>query len=117
MRLIILKVLFILILGTTSCRMPDSIGFSQPITLGLEVPDGPPEYKAGWHSGCRSALGVKLFANSFTYLKHKGGAEVSNGIYQHDPAFQTGWSQGWFSCNLHSGTFTAFNAMRHGPLE
>lgn len=110
-------ILAIISIVLASCRMPDNFGFYQPITMALDVPDGPPEYKAGWHGGCKSALGTRLFANSFVYQKNKGGADLSNGIYQHDPAFQMGWSHGWFACNLHAGTFVSFNSMRHAPLQ
>ena len=97
--------------------MPTHTGFNQPITLDVRVPEGPPEYKAGWHGGCRSAMGTRSFANSFIYEDKKGGASLSNGIYQHDPVFQSGWAEGWFSCNLHIGTFVNYTSMRHGPLE
>ena len=100
----------------TSCRMPESFGFYQPITMNLTVPDGPAEYKAGWHSGCTSALSLKVFANSFVYNKGKG-PDFGSGVYQHDPAYQTGWGQGWFACALHVGDFVNFHAMQNGPLQ
>ncbi len=92
------------------------MGFNQPITLDVNVPEGPGEYKAGWHNGCRSALGTGIFGNSFIYDR-EGGASFANGVYQHDRNYQAGWAQGWFSCNLHTGTFVGYNSMRHGPLE
>ena len=57
------------------------------------------------------------FANSFVYQDKKRGANMVNGIYHHDKDFQAGWSHGWFSCNLHTGTFVFYNSMRHGPLQ
>jgi len=84
----------------------------------MAVPDGPPEYKAGWHGGCRSGLaarGTSAFANASPYLKG-AGPSMGNGVYQHDPAFQTGWAQGWFSCVIHANTFTGLHAMRYSPL-
>lgn len=96
--------------------MPDSFGFYQPITMRLAVPDGPPEYKAGWHSGCKSALANEGFLNSWVYQEGKG-PEFASGVYHHDPAFQTGWGQGWFACWLHVDDFMKFGSMRHGPLE
>jgi hypothetical protein len=113
----VILLLNITLLFSSSCRMPDSFGFYQPITLGLDVPDGPKEYQAGWHSGCSSAMGSRLFANSFVYQDKKRGANMVNGIYHHDKDFQAGWSHGWFSCNLHTGTFVFNNSMRHGPLQ
>jgi hypothetical protein len=117
------KIFFLIaaiILSTNSCRLPDSAGFYQPITLRLSVPDGPPEYKAGWHAGCKSALATKGFANAFVYQEGKG-PDFGNGIYQHDPVFQTAWGQGWFSCALHVaqfvGTSNRFRSFAHGPLQ
>ena len=103
-----------------SCRMPESFGFYQPITMNLAVPDGPPGFKAGWHSGCKTALANKVFANAFVYQDGKG-PDFGNGVYQHDPDYQTGWGQGWFACVLHIGQFvgdaTKFRAFAKGPLE
>ena len=103
----------------SSCRVPDNFGFNQPITLSLAVPDGPAEYKAGWYGGCKSGLAAKAtsgFANTWVYGEGKG-PELGNGIYQHDPVFQTGWGQGWFACTVHASTFTSMNSMQVGPLE
>lgn len=94
--------------------MPNHTGFNQPITLDVNVPEGSAEYKTGWHNGCKSGLGMGSFGNSFIYDK---GPDVSNGIYQHDSEYQIGWSHGWFSCILHSGTFTANNSSNHAPLQ
>jgi len=107
-----------IMLFLSSCRMPESFGFYQPITMNLAVPDGPPEYKAGWYSGCRTALANKAFANAFVYQDGKG-PDFGNGIDQHDPGYQTGWSQGWFACVLHIGQFVddKFRAFAKGPLE
>lgn len=101
------------LLSLSSCRWPESFGFYQPITMSLATPDGPPEYKAGWHAGCQTALANKAFANAFVY----GGPNFGSGVYQHDSAYQTGWGQGWFACVLHIGDFVDFNSMKFGPLE
>ncbi len=108
-------VFVIVIFNANSCRMPDSFGFYQPITMSLAVPDGPAEYKAGWHDGCTSALGLKTFANAFVYEKGKGPSLTA--IYQHDPVYQTAFGQGMSSCSLHVATFVAFSSMAHGPLQ
>ncbi len=107
------------LLSAQSCRLPDNFGFFQPITLSLAVPDGPPEYKAGWYSGCKSGLGARAngaFANAGSYQDGKGPEFVS-GIYMHDPAYQTGWGQGWFSCSVHAGSFVMSNSMAIAPLQ
>ena len=107
--LLILSVSFL----TFSCRMPESFGFWQPITLTLEAPDGPPEYKAGWHAGCKSALAYGAFANAKAY----GNVDFGTGVYQHDPMYQTGWGQAWFACVTHIGDFVEFHSFMKGPLE
>jgi hypothetical protein len=112
-------ILFIL-LAVFACRMPESTGFYQPITLQVATPDGPPEYKAGWHDGCKSALSTKLFQNSWVYQGRegaRGGAEFGNGIYQHDSMYQTGWGQAWFSCMLTTDEFVKKPAMQQAPLD
>ncbi len=82
----------------------------------MKAPDGPPEYKAGWYAGCKTALGNEAFTNAWVH-QSPNGPEFGSGVYQHDPMFQTGWGQGWFACVLHIGQFVNFNSMKHGPLE
>ncbi len=99
--------------------MPDNIGFYQPITMSLAVPDGPAEYKAGWYSGCKSGLAARhssAFANATVYQEGKG-PEFASGVYMHDPAYQTGWGQGWFSCSIHGNMFTSLPSMNTYPLQ
>lgn len=112
-------IIIFLLLTLVACRKPDNFGFYQPITMSMKVPDGPAEYQAGWHAGCRTALSQKAFSNSAVYLAPNHGPDMGNGIYQHDPAFQTGWAQGWFACVLHIGQFidAPFRAMAAHPLE
>ena len=101
----------------TSCRGTDNMGFYQPATLDLKVPDGPPEFKAGWHAGCRSAIASSTtFKNSFVYQEDYGG-NFGSGVYQHDPYFQEGWRLAFFSCVAHIGNFVGFNSMQHSPLS
>jgi hypothetical protein len=92
----------------TSCH-----GFYEPITLNMEVPEGPPEFRAGFRSGCRSGLGSRSygFANSVIYP-----ADFGNGIYQHDTRFTDGWRMGLFSCVIHASVFTGTPG-NFGPLE
>lgn len=97
-----------------SCNLPDNLGFLQPITLRVTIPEGPPAYKAGWYAGCRSGLSIKRFANS-TIFQDENGVYFGNGVYQHDPVFQSGWSHGWFSCIIHTGTLDGIPSF--GPLE
>ena len=112
------KILIILLalLITSSCRMPESFGFYQPITMELAVPDGPPEYKAGWHAGCKSALGAKLFANASVY-QTGAGPTFGSGAYTHDPMYQTGWGQAWYACMLTVDEFTKRHATKFAPLD
>ncbi len=101
----------------SSCRIPESFGFYQPITMSLKTPDGPPAYRAGWYSGCNSGLANKTFAIAYVYQDGKG-PEFVNGIYMHDPNYQTGWGQGWFACVMHAAYFAGSPGFyAHGPLE
>ncbi len=102
-----------------ACRLPESTGFYNPVTLDLKVPDGPAEYKAGWYAGCKSFLanrGLGQFNNAFVYGEGHG-ATFGSGVYQHDPVYQQGWGQAWFACGMHIQNFAGYGAMRDGPLE
>ncbi len=103
------------------CWVPETSGFYNPITLSVSTPEGPPEYKAGWYSGCKSALGNKSFSNAWVYRVPGKGPEFGNGVHQHDPAFQTGFGQGWFACYTHVGDFVGegdrFRSMGNMPLQ
>ncbi len=105
-----------IILLLTSCRGVDNMGFYQPITMDLKVPDGPPEFKAGWHAGCKSALANRGFQNSFVY-QEKQGPDYGSGVYQHDPYFQTGWRTAFFACVTYIGGFVGMPSMQNAPLS
>jgi len=109
-------VIFFLFSSIFSCRGLDNFGFFQPITMDLKVPDGPPEFKAGWHAGCKTALAARNFQNAFVY-QDQYGPNYGSGVYQHDPAFQLGWRTAFFSCVTHVGFFVSFNSMQHAPLS
>jgi hypothetical protein len=107
--------LLTLLLLVSSCN-EGNLGFYQPLTIDLKVPDGPPAYRAGWYSGCRSGLANGYFANASVYKK-KGGPDFGNSKYHSEPMFQKGWGQGWFACVIHSGTFTSFNSFKNSLLS
>lgn len=101
-------ILFVLL----SCR---SNGFYQPYTTSLEIPDGPPEYKAGWRAGCRTALsthGRGMFANSVVYPN----VDFGNGAYHHEGLFVSGWLDAAFTC-FESGASWAIKDTFDAPLE
>ncbi len=113
-RIIKNALIFSAIFFSAACVLPDNLGFYQPITLRMTVPDGPPEFKAGWYAGCKSALGAgKQFANSWVY----GGPDFGSGVYQHDPLYQSAWSTAYFNCVTHAANFVDYNSMLKGPLE
>jgi hypothetical protein len=111
-----IMVIFLAFLMLYSCRFPDNFGFFQPITMDLKVPDGPPEFKAGWHNGCKSALGMRTFANSYVY-QNKGSAEFGNGVYQHDQTYNSAWSNAFFVCATYAGTFVSYHSLKFAPLQ
>lgn len=88
-------------------------GFYEPITLNMEIPEGPPEFKAGFRSGCRAGLSSRSygFANSVIYP-----ADYGNGIYLHDQRFTDGWRIGLFTCVIHASVFTG-GPGNFAPLE
>lgn len=113
-KLIKKSIIFFAIILSAACNMPDNMGFYQPITMRMTVPDGPPEFKAGWYAGCKSGLGVgKGFANAWVY----GGPDFGSGVYQHDPLYQSAWSTAYFNCTTHANNFTAYNSMWRAPLD
>ena len=96
---------FVIFVLASSCR-----GFYEPITLDMKIPDGPPEYQSGFRSGCRSGLATRNFTNSFVY-----NPDFGSGVYHHESAYATGWSQGWFACVIHQSTFVGMGEF--WPLE
>ena len=84
----------------------------QPLTAEMAVPEGPPEYRAGWHDGCSSALSIGGFASAAFHKKTFG-----DGVYQHDPVYQTAWGNGWFSCITQAGQYKGLPGMATAPLE
>lgn len=110
----VLFIVFLLFLNC--CRSLESKGFYQPMGMNMKVPDGPPEFKAGWHDGCKTALGMRYFANSYVHQDQRT-ADFGNGVYQHDPIYNSAWSNAFFACVTYSATFTGFNSMKFGPLE
>ena len=115
----VLKNTFTLIFLTilaSGCYFPDHSGFYMPITLSSTVPDGPPEYKAGWYAGCKTGSSVKSFTNGGA-LQTKNGPDFGSGVYTHDPVYQTGWGQGYTVCTNYVGEFVGRNSMQFHPLQ
>ncbi len=109
-RILINTLLVLSLAPLSSCGVP---GFSEPITLMTEVPDGTVEYKAGWRSGCRSALSAgKQYTQGWAY-----DADHGTGAYQQHPDFYAGWSHAWFTCVIHAVTFAARPTKQSGPLQ
>lgn len=105
-----------MLLTLQNCVMPDHSGFYNPITLSMKVPDGPPEYKAGWYYGCKTGSSLKSFANNGVYKKN-GGPDYGSGVYTHDPVFQMAWGQGFNVCANYIGEFVTRPAMQFSPLQ
>ena len=80
-------------------------------SINVDVPDGPPAFKAGYYDGCRSALSVRKMKNAASVYSLK-----SNGIYTNDPVYQQAWGNGWFSCYTSSGTWTKYHLFYQSPL-
>ena len=82
----------------------------------MTVPDGPPEFKAGWYAGCKSGASLKTFANNAVFQK-KSGPDIGSGVYTHDPVYQSAWGQGWFACSIYIGNFVGRSSMEFSPLD
>lgn len=113
----IMKKLFVIMFLSliSACYKPDHSGFYNPITFSMTVPDGPPEYKAGWYAGCKTGSSLKTFANNSVFRKD-AGPDFGSGVYAHDSLYQSGWGQGWFACSNHIGMFSE-RLMGGYPLE
>lgn len=105
-----------LLLLLCGCYVPDHSGFYNPSLLSMTVPDGPPEYKAGWYAGCKTGSSLKTFNNNWVFQK-PNGPDFGSGVYVHDPLFQTGWGQGYNVCANYIGEFVGRPAMQHSPLQ
>ncbi len=99
----------------SSCRMPTNFGFYQPITMDMNVPDGPPEFKAGWRDGCRSGLANGNFLNSDVYLTEEGAS--FSPVYTHDGQYRSAWGNAYWVCITYGSTFVSSNSMQFGPLK
>ncbi len=106
------KLLLVFVLLLSACR---SNGFYQPYTTDLKLPDGPPEYKAGWRAGCRTGLsaGSPFFTNSFVYPS----ADYGDGAYHNSPLFVAGWLDSTFVCFESQSTWGGVKDLFEGPLE
>lgn len=80
--------------------------------MDLDVPDGPPEFKAGWYDGCRSVLSTKKFAN---YMHYK--LSIGNGLYQTNPVYYSGWNSAFILCQARTGRFVGKHIFNSYPLE
>lgn len=101
------KIILLTFLFLTGCNF-----MFQPLTLDLKVPDGPPEYQAGWHDGCSTALSLGGFHAA---KMHK--LTLGDGTFQHDPVYQSAWSSGWFACAVQAGDYTGLPGFNSAPLE
>jgi hypothetical protein len=106
----IIKLLLINILIV--CSLSGCAYLTRPVTLEVDVPEGPPEFRAGWHDGCSSALTAGGFlAGRFNKMS------MGTGIYQHSSIYQTAWGSGWFACVTASGGYTGMPSHGSAPLQ
>lgn len=80
--------------------------------MPVEVPDGPPEFKAGWYDGCRTGLATKKNPNSSIYE-----ASFGSGIYQHDKVYQGAWSSAFYTCYVTGNRATSSNIFSNSPAD
>ena len=99
--------LTLLIIVVSGCN-----AFYHPMFLSLEIPDGPPEFKAGWHDGCITALSSGKSANGGAYLPSAG-----SGVYQHDQVYQDAWSAAFLICVITADRGTSDNIFAKTPAD
>ncbi len=95
-----------------ACR---SNGFYQPYTSSTELPEGPPEYKAGWRAGCRTAYSADArgsFTGGFVYPN----VDFGDGTYIGNSIFTSGWLDSFFTCHESMGMFMNGGVFR-APLQ
>ncbi len=103
----------------SSCRMPTNFGFYQPITMDMNVPDGPPEFKEGWRDGCRSGLANGNFLNSDVYLTKEGASFssiYSDSNHSDNAKYRSAWGNAYWVCMTYGSTFVSSNSMQFSPL-
>jgi len=88
-----------------ACHQKGNWGFFQPPGLNIYVPEGTPEFKAGWYAGCRSSLSQGAFYNASIFYKEKGAPNFGSGIYQNHPVYQAAWANGYLGCQIYTATF------------
>jgi len=74
-----------------------------PFTVDNQVPDGPPEFRAGWHDGCQTALSTGSFYNA----RAEFSPNLGSGIYQHDSIYQMSYNWGFNICMIQGGNFSS----------
>jgi hypothetical protein len=107
MKLIKLLPTLILLISLCGCK-----GLFEPLTAKFDVPDGPPEYQAGWHDGCSTALTSGGFASGRFHEFTLG-----SGIYQHDEIYQIAWTSGWYACVTQAGNYASSPGMSTAPFQ
>ncbi len=97
--------IILLLLFFCQCHQEGNWGFFQPPGLNIYVPEGPPEFKAGWYAGCRSSLSQNAFYNASIFYKEKRTANFGSGIYQNNSTYQNAWGNGYLNCQTYIATF------------
>jgi len=86
--------------------------FYTPMFVPVDVPDGPPEFQAGWYDGCRTGLGTKKSTASSVY-----DASFGSGIYQHDPIYERAWGRAFYTCYIVGGRAVEQNIFKNSPAD
>ena len=59
----ILTILLLVFVLSACTGAGGSLDLRKPVSLNLEPPEGPPEYRQGWSDGCES--GMQVYSNDF----------------------------------------------------
>ncbi len=86
--------------------------FYEPTFMESDVPDGPPEFQAGWRDGCQTGIATKKHANSSVYRPTFG-----SGIYQHDKLYQQAWGNAYYVCYVMGSKSVSSNIFTTSPAD
>lgn len=94
---------FLLLTGCTGAG--GSLDLRKPVSLNLEPPEGPPEYRQGWADGCESGMNVY----SADFYKFLGVFEFKQDEkLRNNRMYYQVWKDAYLYCTLHMMTTNNF---------
>ena len=85
----------LLVMALSACSTLNPIIDPKPAYLEITVNYGPPEFRAGYEDGCRSALAA--YGNSYMKTMHSLRKRPE---YQYNNMYNQVWRDGWNYCYM-----------------